>query len=70
MSKVAPVTADEKKPIDHRIINGPITERACTDILCLVLFIVSIIIMWWIAITGYSRGTPDRLVAAYDPDSL
>lgn len=25
--------------------------------------------MWWIAITGYSKGRPERLVAAYDPDS-
>jgi hypothetical protein len=25
--------------------------------------------MWWIAITGYKEGKPERLVAAYDPDS-
>jgi hypothetical protein len=51
------------------VLNGPIVDRSCTDILCLLLFIASFIIMWWIAITGYDGGKPERLIAAYDPDS-
>ena len=63
------VPEKEKKPIDPRIMNGPIIERNCTDIICILMFMASFILMWWIAITGYALGKPERLVAAYDPDS-
>lgn len=80
MSKVAPNTQQkqekqqaliekQKRPIDPRLSNGPIEERHCTDLICFVLFIASFVVMWWIAITGYTQGTPERLAAAYDPDS-
>jgi choline transporter-like protein 2/4/5 len=48
---------------------GPLADRGCTDIIFLILFIISFLVMWGIAITGYSRGKPWRLAAAYDPDS-
>jgi hypothetical protein len=33
------------------------------------LFIANIIVCIAIAITGYEKGTPSRLAAAYDPDT-
>lgn len=49
---------------------GPLAERSCTDILCLLLFIANVIALGYISYTGYTAGEPLRLIAAYDPDSI
>jgi hypothetical protein len=54
--------------IDEEIKNGPIEKRECQDLLCCLLFIINAIVMGSIAISGYVKGYPSRLVAAYDSD--
>ncbi|CAD8120069.1 unnamed protein product [Paramecium sonneborni] len=66
--KVQDVNEKQAKPIDSRLMNGPLSDRHCTDIICCLLFIASFIFMWYIAITGYSLGKPERILAAYDSD--
>ncbi|KAM3134855.1 hypothetical protein pb186bvf_013024 [Paramecium bursaria] len=56
------------KKIDERLLNGPINERSCTDIICFLLFILSVAALAYISIQGYSKGKPDRLLALYDPN--
>ncbi|CAD8110212.1 unnamed protein product [Paramecium sonneborni] len=59
-----------QKQIDPRLIAGPLAERGCTDILCLLLFIVGIAILAFISQEAYLKGEPERLLAMYDPDGV
>lgn len=47
---------------------GPIEERSCTDILCLLTFIIVVIVLFSIGLYGWKNGHPDRMMQAYDSD--
>jgi hypothetical protein len=49
---------------------GPLAERGCTDILCFLLFLGSVGLMAYISGEAYSKGKPERLIAAYDPNGI
>lgn len=47
----------------------PDAERSCTDIICLVIFVVFSAGMFGIAVTALKLGDPKRLAQPYDPDN-
>eukprot|EP00117_Sycon_ciliatum_P016898 scpid45268/ scgid16126/ Choline transporter-like protein 2; Solute carrier family 44 member 2 len=49
-----------------RISEGPVKERSCTDVICLLLFILTWIAMLAVAIVGFAKGDPTRLLAPVD----
>lgn len=55
---------------EDKLINGPVDseERSCQDILCLLIWVVSMVIMFSIAGIGLKEGYPSRLLVAYDID--
>ena len=68
-SKQKPVLSEKQKaPIHPELSNGTVDDRSCTDIICLLLLIFSLVAMIYIAHYGYSNGKPDRLIALFDPD--
>jgi len=42
--------------------SGPIRDRSCTDVLCLLLFIVFLVFWFVVAIISFVKGDPDRLI--------
>ena len=40
--------------MDERLLNGPINERSCTDIICFLLFILSVAALAYYFIQYYS----------------
>ena len=52
-----------------KLVNGPIMERTCTDILICFIFLVFLAGMFGTAIYGYSKGNPKLLLTAWDSDS-
>lgn len=52
----------------EELSSGVIRDRSCTDILCLLIFIVFWAGMIAIAIIASKKGSPDRLASPYDSD--
>ena len=69
MSKVSP-EADEKNQlnVDQELENGPLQNRCCTDILCWLIWVASLI--FWIYSVSYSlgKGKPIRVLAPWDEE--
>lgn len=47
-------------------MNGPVEQRSCTDIICILLLIISNILLLYIASEGWNNGNPEKLLAVYD----
>ena len=54
--------------IDPAIEKGPLTNRRCTDILCLLIFIVACGVGGYIGVYCLENGDPDRIMAPMDAD--
>ncbi|XP_049820890.1 choline transporter-like 2 isoform X2 [Aethina tumida] len=46
--------------------NGPLKNRSCTDIICLLLFLVFIVVWIGLGVIGISKGDPQLLLAPKD----
>jgi hypothetical protein len=52
--------------IDCDIENGPLGNRRCTDLLCLLVFLCCTGGMGYIGFYAISYGNPDRIMTPYD----
>ena len=50
------------------IEKGPLTDRRCTDIFCLIIFILAVGVGGWIGIYALENGDPDAIMAPMDAD--
>ena len=51
------------KPHEHESeFEGPIKDRSCTDILCLILWIAFIFVWVCVGIWSFTQGDPRRLI--------
>lgn len=53
---------------DKELAAGPKKDRGCTDILCLLLFIIFSVGCAGVAIYAFQNGDPEKLTIPYDPD--
>ena len=60
-------TADEYE-IDEAIKAGPLHNRRCTDIFCLIVFIVALCGGGYVGIYSYENGDPERIMRPMDAD--
>ena len=58
----------EDYAIDAAIEKGPLTDRRCTDIFCLIIFIIAIGVGGYIGIYAIENGDPDAIMAPMDAD--
>lgn len=56
--------------MDRKYAEGPETQRSCTDIFCLIIFIAFLAGLVYIGFLGYSSGNPEYLVYPFDSDRL
>lgn len=54
------------EPLDPKYENGPIEDRGCTDIICCILFLLSLVALIAIAAYGIKNGNPAYLVSPFD----
>lgn len=54
---------------DESLVKGPLKERKCTDVLCLIMFLVYLCFMWWMVAVGYAEGQPEYYRAPIQADS-
>jgi len=54
------------EPVDKKLKNGPLDERSCTDILCLIVFIVFWVLFGLMCAKFISQGDPSILAVPYD----
>ena len=54
--------------IEEQYGDGPDQNRKCTDILCLVLFLVFIGVMVYISIVAFTTGNPKYLAYPFDSE--
>ena len=47
---------------------GPVQDRSCTDLLCLIVFTVTFVGLFGVAIYGFQYGQPTLLYTPMDPD--
>ena len=47
---------------------GPVQDRSCTDLLCLIVFTVTFVGLFGVAIYGFHYGQPTLLYTPMDPD--
>lgn len=56
----------EDYAIDPEIEKGPLTNRRCTDLLCLLIFFVSVGFSGYITVYALEHGDPERILAPMD----
>jgi hypothetical protein len=54
--------------LDPKYGDGPDSERSCTDILCLVLFVVLLGVLGYVAVVAFGRGDPRYLAYPFDSE--
>jgi hypothetical protein len=54
--------------IDTMISSGPMSNRKCTDVLCLLIFFVATGGMGYLGYYSYSNGDPSLIMAPMDSD--
>lgn len=52
--------------IDAELEKGPLGNRRCTDLLCLLIFLLSTCAMIYVGSYAVSHGDPDRIMTPYD----
>lgn len=58
----------EDYTIDPAIEKGPLTNRRCTDIFCLLVFIVALAFGGYVGVYAYEHGDPAAIMAPMDAD--
>lgn len=58
------------EPSDRELVNGPLEQRGCTDILCLLIFIACCVGMVIVSVIAFKNGHPNLLVNPYDSDGI
>lgn len=59
--------ADRKElNYDLALENGPTEDRKCTDVVCLLIFLLFWAATGFIAVSTYSRGTFDKVMRPVD----
>ena len=58
----------EDYALDPAIERGPLANRRCTDLFCLLLFLLSTGGAGYIGYYGYHNGNPDEILAPMDGD--
>lgn len=48
--------------------DGPVLNRSCSDILCLIIFLATFVGLFGVAIYGFQEGNPTLLYTPMDPD--
>ena len=59
---------EEVDPKVRALRNGPMEDRSCTDLLCLLIWFAFMGGFGFVAMQGYKNGDPTRLAYPYDPD--
>ncbi len=61
---------DNREITPSNFAEGPLKEidRGCTDLLCCLIFTVSFVAMFVVAIYSFSTGKPEYVLAPMDPD--
>ncbi|CAK85024.1 unnamed protein product (macronuclear) [Paramecium tetraurelia] len=62
------MSSEKGEGTDPKLRNGPVVDRECTDIFCLLLFIVFTFGMFFISGYAFKNGDPHRIAQPYDPD--
>lgn len=52
--------------IDTELEKGPLGNRRCTDLLCLLIFVLATIGIGYIGTYAVANGDPDRIMTPYD----
>lgn len=52
--------------IDTAVENGPLTDRRCTDILCIFIFLGFVAAATFVGIYAVENGDPMRIMTPYD----
>ena len=52
--------------IDAELEKGPLGNRRCTDLLCLLVFLLATVAMGYIGTYAIANGDPDRIMTPYD----
>ena len=58
----------EDYTIDTAIENGPLTNRRCTDILCLLIFLIATGFAGYVLVYAVENGDPELILAPMDSD--
>lgn len=66
MSDQNPKPKFKGKKTPKLLQSGPVTKRGCTDVLCALIFVSTLMGMIFVAMYGFSHGNPAALVAPYD----
>ena len=56
----------EDYAIDPEIEKGPQTNRRCTDLICLLIFLIAVGFSGYVAIYALEHGDPERIMAPMD----
>ena len=64
------MTQKEPEQIDNELQNGPMEKRECRDLICCILFIISLIAMIYLAILGKTNGQYSKMLAMYDSNTI
>jgi hypothetical protein len=67
-SLIDPDYKGEDYSIDPELRQGPLTNRRCTDLLCLIIFIAAIVAGGYVGYFSAVNGNPELLVAPLDAD--
>ncbi len=49
--------------VSKELEKGPLPQRKCTNLLCLIVFIAAVGAVLYMSIDGYVRGNPDEMLA-------
>lgn len=60
----------EDYKVDTNLEYGAIPERRCTNLLCAIIFVVTMLSMFAMTIDGYVVGNPDKFTAPINKDGL
>lgn len=56
------------EPLPDELLNGPVENRRCTDIICCILFLAFVVAWFVCGFYGFSNGDPMILTYPYDSD--
>jgi len=55
--------------MDPNYAHGPLEERPCTDVFCLIIFLLFLGAVGYVAYLGFSTGNPSLLASPFDEDA-
>jgi hypothetical protein len=68
--KGAPTVEKKKRPVSNLkdLENGPNATRSCTDMICLIIYILFILLSIYITAVAFNKGNPWKLAQPFDID--